>query len=81
MTFVSEDAFSVLPVGETELEGRRDEAIYELEHLQDKGIHSRGELDMVKKWSVNEIDKEWRGKEDNSIIFRSGGGETIRAAR
>lgn len=49
MTFVSEDAFSVLPVGETELEGRRDGAIYELEHLQDKGIHSRGELDMVKK--------------------------------
>ena len=49
MTFVSEDTFSMLPVGEAGMEGRRNGATHGLKCLQDKGIHSKEVLNAVEK--------------------------------
>ena len=58
MIFVGEDPLSILPVRETEAEGRRNGSIHRLECLENEGVRGGGGLDTIGERSVNEVDKE-----------------------
>ena len=80
-TLVGHDACFDLPVGEAGMEGERDVFIHGLEGLEDKGVTCRGRLDTVREGDIDNVDKEGRGKESNSIVVIVGMGKEVRASR
>ena len=73
--FVCENAFGVLPIGETRAKSRGNGAIYRLQGLEDERIGSRRGLDLVGEGGVDEVNKEGRWKKGDSFIFRGSGRE------
>ena len=69
MTFVCEDPFSIQPVRQTRVEGRRNGSVHRLQCLEDKRVRGRGGLDMVGEGCVDEVNKEGGWKKGNSFIL------------
>ena len=72
---VCENAFGVLPIGETRAEGRGNGAVHRLQGLGDERIGSRRGLDSMGEGGVNEINEEGRWKKGDSLIVRGSGRE------
>ena len=80
-TLIGQDAHFDLPIGEARTEGKRDVVIHGLEGLENEGVTCRGRLDTVGEGDVNNIDKEGRGKESNSIVVIVRVGKEVGMAR
>ena len=68
VALIGQDTHFDLPIRKTGVEGERDVIVHGLKGLKNEGVTSRSRLNAMGQGYINDIDKEGRGKESDSIV-------------
>ena len=77
---IGQDIHFNLPIRKTGAERERDIIVHGLKGVKNKEVASRGGLNVMGQGYINDVDKEGRGKESDSIVVVVGLGKEIRVA-